>query len=75
MSISDVVVLSGGVSVTRQALQLAWELEHRGCTLLAAAGDVLRIRPGAVLTAADRDAIVRFKADLIRLARYCERVQ
>ena len=67
------VILKGGVSVRLLALQLAWTLEDRGCTL-AVDGDDLLVTPSELLTDADRQQIRHWREELKRIVRYGERV-
>ena len=65
----DVVVLKGGVTVPLPALQLAWQLEHRGITVIED-GDGLVVRPRQCLTDEDRAAIRAWRDALRVIARY-----
>lgn len=65
----DVVVLVGGLTIPREAVHVAIDLELRGMTLQAA-GQALTVSPSARLTDEDRAAIRRWKLDLLALLAY-----
>ena len=65
------VFLAGGLSVPLRALQLAWDLEDRGCRLVLD-GDGLAVGPRELLTDADRAAIRRWRDDLRMVVEHCE---
>jgi len=65
-------MLRGGLSVSREALDLAWGLEARGLDLRVADDGRILVGPDRLLDDEDRDAIRRLKPDLIALVRYCE---
>jgi hypothetical protein len=67
-----VVILRDGPVVALEALRLVWTLEERGCVLRVDA-DQLFAGPRAVLTDDDRQAIRRWRDDLIRLVAYCDK--
>jgi hypothetical protein len=72
--VAEIVVLGGGLAVPEAALEVLWQLEARGFAL-AATEDGLRVSPGSRLTAADAAAIRAHRDELLRLVRFCERVQ
>jgi hypothetical protein len=67
---SELVTLRGGLTVPLPALQVLWDLEHRGLDLQVEGADIV-VRPRGVLTDADRAEIRRLKPDLIALIAYC----
>jgi len=66
VSASDYVVLRNGPTVPRPALELAWRLEDRGCSL-SIDGDSLVVTPRQLLSETDREAIRRWRWHLIAL--------
>jgi hypothetical protein len=65
------VVLRDKPTVPAEALALAWDLEARGFDLQVEAGQ-LRVRPGQALTAADREAIRRWRVHLLAILAYVD---
>ena len=65
----DFVVLVGGLTVPREAVHVAIDLELRGMRL-EATGNTLRVSPGSRLTDGDRAAIRRWKLHLLALLAY-----
>jgi hypothetical protein len=68
---TELVTLTGGLAVPLPALQLLWDLEARGFTLLVD-DDGLIVRPRARITPADDRAIRQHRDELIALVRYCD---
>jgi hypothetical protein len=64
------VVLKGGLTVSLQALQLAWALEDRGATFTVDGDDLVVDGPRGFLTEDDRVAIRRWRAHLKAIASY-----
>lgn len=69
------LVLSGGFVVSRDALQLLWELEARGCTVRREPDGALFVGPRSAMTDADGAAIRRHRDELLALVGYCEAIQ
>jgi hypothetical protein len=69
LSGSDFVVLTDGPTVPLAALQLAWQLEDKGCTMRID-GDVLVVGPRDRLTEDDRAAIRHWRDHLRAIAAY-----
>lgn len=69
MSASDFVTLRDGLVLPLAALQLAWSLEHKGCTLRVD-GDQLFAGPRDRLTDDDRLGIRRWREHLKCIATY-----
>ncbi len=65
----DFVVLVGGLTIPREAVHVAIDLELRGMTLQAT-GQTLTVSPRARLTDEDRAAIRRWKLHLLALLAY-----
>ena len=66
----ELVVLTPGVSVTREALALLWSLEDRGLTIEIDDEDLL-VGPSEELSASDRDAVRAHKGEIMSLVRMC----
>jgi hypothetical protein len=64
------VVLKGGLTVSLEALQLAWALEDRGATLAVDGEDLVVDGPPGFLTEDDRAAIRRWRGHLKAIATY-----
>jgi len=69
VSVSETVLLKGGVTVPTGVLRLAWKLEARGCTLTVD-GDYLVIKPARQVTEYERALLQQWRDDLIRLVQY-----
>ena len=67
---SPVVTLKGGLVVSEFALNLLWELEHRGFELTVD-GPELVIRPAGRLTPTDSDGIRAHREELLALVTDC----
>lgn len=63
------VTLAGGLTLPREAIELAIDLELRGCTFTVE-GDRLTVRPRSRLTPADVAAVKRWKLHLRALLEY-----
>ena len=72
MSACDFVQLQNGYMVPVAALQLALDLESRGCELLVD-GDSILVGPRDRVTDADRDGIRRWRRHLRAILAYVER--
>ena len=73
LSASDpptVVFLRHGVSVSRAAIGVLWDLEERGLTVRCD-GQGLLVGPRSQLTPSDRSAIRKHKGELMSLVRIC----
>jgi hypothetical protein len=68
---TELVTLGGGLCVPLPALQLLWDLEARGFTLLLD-DDGLMVRPRTQITPADDKAIRQHRDELIALVKHCE---
>lgn len=68
-SATEMVLLSGGLSVSVDALKLGWDLEDRGFRM-ESVGDKLRVQPHEKLTPADVADIRRYRDELLAIARY-----
>jgi hypothetical protein len=64
------VMLTGGLTVPLEALQLAWSLEDRGAVLLVEADDLIVDGPAGFLTEGDRAAIRRWRDHLKAMVTY-----
>lgn len=67
---SELVTLRGGLTVPLPALQVLWDLEHRGLDLQLDGADIV-VRPKGRLTEADREQLRRLKPHVIALISYC----
>ena len=67
----EFLTLREGPTLPIAAIELAIDLELRGCCLHRSAGKL--IVTGAQLSDEDRNQIRQFKLHLIELAAYCER--
>lgn len=75
MSASDLVIFRSGLTVPRPAVELALDLEARGCQMTLD-GDGLLVGPRERLTDDDRDQIRRWRYHLRAILAHCaERVQ
>ena len=72
-AVSERVTLTGGLTVSADALRVLWDLEDRGVELWLD-GDTLCVRPVSALTAADDDAINEHRDELRALVAYCDTV-
>ena len=67
---SSAVVLKDGLSVSLEALQLAWRLEDAGVVLVLGENDRLRAGPPAKLSEPDRAPIRAHRDELMAVVRY-----
>jgi hypothetical protein len=70
----DVVTLAGGGSVPRAALELLWDLQHRGFVVRRHPNGLL-VKPTARITPADDAAIRTYRDELLVLVQRSETVQ
>ena len=70
--IEDVIVLQGGVTVTREAVHLAIDLESRGVRLRIENGGLVA-SPAALVTADEARQLKTHVRSLKRLVAYCDR--
>lgn len=68
---SRYVFLADGLAVPIEPLQLALDLEQRGCSI-ERVGDDLFVRPRSLLTDADRDALRRWRWHMLALLDRCD---
>lgn len=71
-SVSEPVYLRHGLVIPLAAIELALDLERRGCQL-GVDGDGLLVGPPNLITSEDREAIRALKPHLIALIDYVER--
>jgi len=71
----ELVTLTGGFTVSIDALRLAWDLEDRQFEIRVVDGVGLTVRPRSRLTSDDDHAIRTHRDELIALTRYCEAIQ
>lgn len=69
MAASEFVTLSGGFTVSLDALRLGWSLEDRGFRM-DTVGDKLRVSPHQHLTADDVAAIRANRDELLTLVQH-----
>lgn len=65
------VFLSPGIVLPLEAVTVALDLERRGYRV-ERIGDELVINPRAMLTREDREAVARWRWELVQLVRHCE---
>jgi len=70
----EAITLRGGLTVSLEALQLAWSLEERGVQVTLSDDDGLVVRPRSQITPSDDQAIRQYRDELIALVRYCDQV-
>jgi hypothetical protein len=72
---SDIVTLKGGLTVSLDALQLLWALEHRQCVIKKGEDGLLEVGPRRLISDTECERIRVHKAELLALVTYCETVQ
>ena len=70
----EAITLRGGLTVSLEALQLAWSLEERGVQVTLSDDHGLVVRPRSQITPSDDQAIRQHRDELIALVRYCDQV-
>ncbi len=74
-TVTETVMLKGGVLVSLDALRLLWDFEDRGCIVRRDEDGSLVVGPRRLITDADRDRIRAHRDELLHLVRYCEAIQ
>lgn len=72
MSVTETVILRGGLSVPLPALRLLWDLEERGFHVRKAEDGALLVSPRSQLTPDDDQAIRTYKDEIKLLVAYVE---
>jgi hypothetical protein len=70
----ETVVIRGGLAVPLASLQVLWDLEARGFSVVAIDGS-LRVSPRSRITPSDDIAIRRHRDELVALIAHCGAVQ
>jgi hypothetical protein len=67
---ATLIALKGGPAVSLETLQLLWELENRGFSVVRL-GDRLQVHPPSALTTGDVARIRHHRDHLLALVDYC----
>ncbi len=62
-----------GLTLPREAVDFAMDLERRGFELTVSDRDI-DVQPAKALTPADRDALARWRQHVVALTQFCDRV-